>query len=269
MAFLMPIPPKPPWYVMTTTARKHPSPPVLIRNAFPSLIESPTDKSTDTNNVENNNHDRPDNNNCDDDDDDDTVIHNNQYYDDDDDDTSFATNSNNEYSEYNYNDYDEDDDDDDDGEEEDDDDDSYTSSYSKEDSYHNPNLIINMHGKTVQIDVNDNVIYYADDDATTMTIQTAQKQINALLSELTTASSITAFINQAKHEYDELFSPKKNVNCTLPVIPTSPSLSLRTQMTTMMPSCTIDGIMRTRTRIPAVQSIPVQTSQHLPSIVTL
>ena len=53
---------------MTTTAHKHLSPPVPSRNAFPSLIESPTDKSTDANNVENNNHDRPDDDNNNDDD---------------------------------------------------------------------------------------------------------------------------------------------------------------------------------------------------------
>ena len=125
--------------------------------------------------------DRPDNNNDDDDNDNDTVIHNNRYYDDDD--TSLATHSSdNECGEYDYNDYNDD---------EDDDDNSYASSYSKEDSYHNPNLIIDMYGNTITIDDNNNIIPYDDDDKDNVkliTIQAAQRQINAILAGRTTRS---------------------------------------------------------------------------------
>ena len=42
-----------------------------------------------------------------------------------------------------------------------------------------------------------------------MTLQAAQRQINAILAGCTTASSITEFTNQAKRKQDEFFLPKK------------------------------------------------------------
>ena len=42
-----------------------------------------------------------------------------------------------------------------------------------------------------------------------MTIQAAQRQINAILAGCTTASSIKEFTNQAKRKQDEFFLPKK------------------------------------------------------------
>ena len=143
----------------------------------PSLTASPTEKYTDPMTTDNYINNRPDNNNDDDnDDDDDTVIHNNRYYDDDD--TSLAT--------------------------------QWirwiqlqwllmmkmmmtirTHPHSEEDSYHNPNLIIDMYGNTITIDDNNNIIPYDDDDeddVKPITIQAAQRQINAILAGRTTCS---------------------------------------------------------------------------------
>ena len=61
MEFLMPIPPKPPWHVMSTAIE---SLPTAVPISCNSLFESPTDKSNATTdcNIENNqNYDRPDN----------------------------------------------------------------------------------------------------------------------------------------------------------------------------------------------------------------
>ena len=85
-----------------------------------------------------------------------------------------------------------------------------------------------MHGNQFSIDNNDNVVPYEYYD-TPMTIQAAQQQINAILSGRTTAtataSSIMAFTNQAKREYDEFFPPNKNADYIIPVLsPSSTSM---------------------------------------------
>ena len=56
--FSQPIPPKPPWYAMTTSVLEPLFPTILSRHSFLYLIESPTDKSTD--NTATNNNDEPD-----------------------------------------------------------------------------------------------------------------------------------------------------------------------------------------------------------------
>ena len=61
------------------------------------------------------------------------------------------------------------------------DDDSYASSSSKDDNfYNNTNTIIDMHGKKIIIDANNNVFPYDHNDRP-MTIQATQQQINAIL----------------------------------------------------------------------------------------
>ena len=166
----------------------------------PSLIEPPTAISTDTDNTNNNNdNDPPD----DDDDDNDDDTYGNYAYD-----------SLDEYNDYAY--------DDDDDDDENDDDDSFASSSSDEDEYshHNntPNVIFDMHGNQFNIDAND-VLSYADDDDKPITIQAAQRQMNAILAGHTTTSSIEDFTNQAKREYDGFFLPNKNANRTVPATP--------------------------------------------------
>ena len=121
-------------------------------------------------------------------DDDTTVIHDNQSSDDDDyNDDEDASDTYSNYPNdadytYNYNDYlDADNNDDDD----DDDDDSYIYCSSDEDDYYNnnPNVIFDMHGNQCTIDDNDNVVPY---DNKPMTLQAAQRQINAILAGCTT-----------------------------------------------------------------------------------
>ena len=244
MVFLMPIPPKPPWHAMTTTAHKPPSTVVPSRN---SLIESPTDIPA-TDKIEyniNNNNDCPDddnNNNSDVDcfprqdkqpvqpqdispndtlpsliesttdtfldttnyDDDGTVIHDTRYYDNDDND---------------------DDDDDDDtlndeygkydynDEYDDDDDNSYASSSSEDNDfyYNTPNVIIDMNGNKFIIDNNNDVALYDDDDNNDvdkpMIIQAAQRQINAILTRYHTASSIKESSNCAAAHTTAFLNP--------------------------------------------------------------
>ena len=66
-----------------------------------------------------------------------------------------------------------------------------THPHSEEASYHNPNLIIDMYGNTITIDDNNNIIPYDDDDeddVKPITIQAAQRQINAILASRTTCS---------------------------------------------------------------------------------
>ena len=59
---------------------------------------------------------------------------------------------------------------------------------------------------------------------------------------------------QAKRKHNEFFLP-------------NPIIFLRTQrMMTMMPSCTIDGIRPTQTRIPIQSVLLVQPSQHPPPL---
>ena len=103
----------------------------------------------------------------------------------------------------------------------DDDDDSYTYGSSDKDNYHNnnnnPNVIFDMQGNQFTIDDNENVVPYLD---TPMTLQAAQRQINAILTGCTTASSIKEFTNQAELKHAEFFLPKnKNANHTLPTTP--------------------------------------------------
>ena len=70
-----------------------------------------------------------------------------------------------------------------------------------------------MHGNQFTIDNNDNVVPHIVDKP--MTIQAAQRQINAILAGCTTASSITEFTNQAKLEYDAFFAPTKTTDRTV------------------------------------------------------
>ena len=60
------------------------------------------------------------------------------------------------------------------------------------------------------------IILYDDDEKLTTT-QAVQRQINAILTKCTTASSIKEFTNQAKRKHnDEFFLPKnKNTDRTL------------------------------------------------------
>ena len=129
-----------------------PTAPTANNNTSPSLIESPTDKSTDPMNTDNwwrwHDHSQQ------------SILN--------DDATSFATDSDNEYGKYDYNDDDDDDDDDD----------SYASfSSSEEDHYdsYNPNLIIDMYGNAFKIDKDDVISYVDGDDDTSITIQAAQR----------------------------------------------------------------------------------------------
>ena len=165
---------------------------LTANNTSPSFIESSTDKSTDPMNNNNNNNDPSKDN---DDDDDSTAIHDNRYY---------------EYGEYDYNDdYN--------------DDDLYASCSSEEDHYdscNNPNLIIDMYGNAFKIDENDAAVPCDNNDDTHMTIQTAQRQINAILAGCTTASSIAKYTDQAKRKNNEFFLPKnKSTDRTLPATP--------------------------------------------------
>ena len=244
MALPMPIPPKPPWYSTptaivslptavpnctspiespadspTTENRKNKSyyinndrpdddnnddvdcfprqdkQPVIPQDISPndtplSLIESNTDTrldTTDTNNdSSDNDNNHSDDNDDNDDDDDSTIIHDNY------DDYSNA--------DYNYDAYLDADNDDDD------DDDSYTYCSSDEDDYYNntPKVIFDMHGNQFTLDDNKLVPY----DDKPMTLQAAQRQINAILAGCTTASSIKEFTDRARQEYDEFFLPK-------------------------------------------------------------
>ena len=60
--------------------------------------------------------------------------------------------------------------------------------------------MINMHSSNrFKISENDNVISYDDDEKLTTT-QAVQRQINAILTKCTTASSIKEFTNQAKRK---------------------------------------------------------------------
>ena len=166
-----------------------PTAPTDNRNTFPSLIESSaTDKSTDPTDTDNKN--EPSND-----------MYDNAY-------DSFD-----EYDDCAY----------DDEEDDTDDDDSYASSSSEEGYGYNLNVIIDMYGNKYTTTDN-NVIVPCDevDDYTPMTIQAAQRQINAILAGRTTTDSIKAFTNQAKREYDEfLSSPNKNADCTRSLTPTS------------------------------------------------
>ena len=184
---------------------KQPVPPQDISptDTLPSLIESITDKSTDSTDTDNNN-----NNNrwrtssartkqsvyqgsqtkpiydvaC-------FHQHDKQpTYDDDDDEDTYGDYAYDAYDEYDDLAYDDDDDND-----------SYASSSSDEDYYTHANVIIDMYG---------NIFTTDDNDDMPMTIKAAQRQINALLAGRTTASSITAFTKQAKRKHDEFFLPK-------------------------------------------------------------
>ena len=73
-----------------------------------------------------------------------------------------------------------------------------------------------MHGNQFTIDENDNMAPYDDKP---MTLQAAQRQINAILGGCTTASSIKEFTDQAKRKHDEFFLPNKNADRTLPATP--------------------------------------------------
>ena len=74
-----------------------------------------------------------------------------------------------------------------------------------------------MYGNAFKINDDDNIIPYDDDDADKpVTIQAAQRQINAILAGRTTTGSINDFTSQAKREYDEFFSPNKTANRTVP-----------------------------------------------------
>ena len=145
-----------------------------------------------------------------------------------------------------------------------------------DEDYNHANVIIDMYGNTFTIDDNENIIPYDDDDNNDnkpITIQAAQWQINTVLTGRTTASSITAFTNQAKREYDEFFSLKKNANCTRLVIPTSP-LPIRTQMMILMHSCTSNGIInanknKTSTVRPGTnKTTPVVNSKTVAHVLT-
>ena len=186
------------------------APTANANNASPSFIESFTDTATE--NCKNKSYDNIENNT--------NVInptihphvfdvacfhrHDKQPTDNDDDDDTYDDYAYDAYDEYEDSAYD-------DG----DDDDSYASSTS-EDYYNHDNVIIDMYGNKFTIDDNDNITPYADDDNDKpVTIQTAQRQINAILAGRTNTSAITAFTNQAQREYDEFFL-RKNVNRTLP-----------------------------------------------------
>ena len=171
----------------------------LIRNYRQILQFSSPDEDDDadadtTDHNNNNNGERPN---------DDTIIHDNRYYDDCDDDDEDS--DNNTYDDaFNsldeFDNYTQDDDDDDD-----DDDDSYTYCSSDDDDYYDnaPNVLFDMHGNQFTID---KMVPYDDKP---MTLQAAQRQINAILAGCTTTSSIKEFTNQAKRKQDEFFLPKK------------------------------------------------------------
>ena len=121
-----------------------------------------------------------------------------------------------------------------------------------------------MYGNKYTISDN-GVVPCDDDDTPTRTTQAAQRQINAILASRTTTSSIKAFTNQAKRNYDEFFFLRWLIIQDL----YHPLLLLCTQrMATTMPSCTIDGIMPPQT-IPVQSSVPVQTSHDPPSTAKL
>ena len=56
-----------------------------------------------------------------------------------------------------------------------------------------------MHGNQFTIDDNDNVVPYDDKR---LTLQAAQRQINAILAGCTSASSIKEFTNQTERKHD-------------------------------------------------------------------
>ena len=164
-----------------------------------------------------------------------TIIHDNRCYDnsdyndddddDDDDDDTYGNYSEDDEYNYNYDDYKFDynnpldaDDGTDDNDDDDDDDDSYSYCSSDDDDYYNhtPNVIFDMHGNQFTIDKNANMIPYDDKP---MTLQAAQRQINAILAGCTTAGSIKEFTDQAKRKHDEFFLPNKNADRTLPATP--------------------------------------------------
>ena len=95
----------------------------------------------------------------------------------------------------------------------DDDDDSYASSSSEEDyASYNTNVIIDMFGNKYTIDENDNDILYEDgDNDEPMTIQAAQRQINAIPARCNTDSSIKEFTDRTKQEYTKFFSRNQTV----------------------------------------------------------
>ena len=59
------------------------------------------------------------------------------------------------------------------------------------------------------------IILYDDDEKLTTT-QAVQRQINAILTKCTTASSIKEFTNQAKRKHNEFFLPRTDAR-TVPV----------------------------------------------------
>ena len=71
-----------------------------------------------------------------------------------------------------------------------------------------------MYGNTLKVDKN-NDITPINDDGKPVNIQTAQQQINAMLSGCTTATSIKKSTNETKRENAMLFFLPKNPNCTL------------------------------------------------------
>ena len=66
-----------------------------------------------------------------------------------------------------------------------------------------------MHGNQFTIDNNDNVPPFDDEP---MTLQAAQRQINAILAGCKTTSTIKAFTDRAKQEYGKFHLPHKNAN---------------------------------------------------------
>ena len=66
-----------------------------------------------------------------------------------------------------------------------------------------------MHGHPFTIDDNDKMVPYVDKP---ITLQAAQRQMNAILAGCTTASSIKAFTEQAKRKHDDFFLPKKTAH---------------------------------------------------------
>ena len=110
----------------------------------------------------------------------------------------------NEYKDFTYG------DDDDDNN----DDDSYASS-SSEEGYDN-NVLTDMYGNQYTIN-NDGVVPH--DDTPMTIIQAAQRQLNAILARCNTTSTIKAFTNRARQEYDAFSLPNKNTDQTLPATP--------------------------------------------------
>ena len=73
-------------------------------------------------------------------------------------------------------------------------------------------MIIDMYGNRYTIDKNDSAILYEDgDNDKPMTIQAAQRQINAIPAGCNTDSSIKEFTDRAKQEYTKFFSRNQTV----------------------------------------------------------